>query len=205
MNDYQIQTNMRRRLEEMSDAKLTNVTKDIGLLCNDAIRIIEAQAGKPFWEVTAEQIAEQVKRSPAEMARLKSTVQDHPNLARHLIPHFPGVEWLNEAAAQKRPAPPRKRTQHDYVEEAMAKRDAAWDRWEALKAKVDSGTASHVERLDEIVAYAELHAGAHTVGATGTNKAVQAHIREQLIDGIVKFLLRLADPKIGAAEPTKMD
>lgn len=204
MNDYRIQTNLRDRLEGMTDARLAEVGADIKQLCQDAIKIIEAQAGKPFWEVTAELIAKDARHSPKEMASLKETVSRCPILAHHMLPHFPELDWLQEAASRE-PAPSRKRSQYDYVEAAMAKRDAAWDRWEALKAKVDSGNASHVERLDELVAYAELHAGAHTVGAAGMNKAVQAHIREQLINGIVKFLMRLADPKIGAAEPTKMD
>lgn len=200
MNDFLFQNHVRHRLEEMTNAQLDGVSHDIGLLCQDAIAAIEVQTGKPFWKMTAEVIAEQVKGGGDELACFRDTIADLPILARHLIVHFPEADWLMEAAARKQPTRPRRRNRREYNGEAGDRRDAALARWDDLKEKVDRGVADHVERLDELVAYGELNAGAHALSAVACNKAVETHLREQRIDAIAKFLLRFARVTIGAAD-----
>lgn len=200
MNRYRCEWYPRQRLEEMTDAGLDRVGDDIRQLCQDAIRLIEAQAGKPFWEVSADLIAEDVRRGYLkEIEPLKGMLKECPILAQHLLRHFPALEWLKEAAT---PKPVRPRTKSSYLAEAVARRDATLDAWQDIKEKVERGTADHVERLREFIAYAECAAGAHHLGAV---HPLKAHLREQRIDRYARFLARLAKPEIGMASPVQDD
>jgi len=53
-------------------------------------------------------------------------------------------------------------------------------------------------RVAELIAYAELHAGAEHLGAI---HPVKPHLREQKIDALALFLTSLSDPMAGTAEP----
>jgi hypothetical protein len=50
----------------------------------------------------------------------------------------------------------------------------------------------------ELIAYAELWAGARWLG---TVQRAKAHLREQLIDSLASFLALLSDPMAGATDP----
>jgi hypothetical protein len=91
----------------------------------------------------------------------------------------------------------------------MEKRDAAEDRWLALKEKIaaaeKAGDAADQKelanlRVQEFIAHAEFCAGCHTTG--DVHFPVRAHLREQRDYCLVEMLARLADPTAGSAEPT---
>jgi hypothetical protein len=122
--------------------------------------------------------------------------------------------------AEREQPPRKKRDRHEYFSEAWAKRDAAEDRWLAIQKKIDKvqfpkrrswGQKRRQPacaelpnfpglRVEELIAYAELYAGAEHLGALDP---VEAHLREQRIDALASFIADLCDPMAGTTEPLK--
>jgi hypothetical protein len=181
------------RLRTMTDAQLEAVRRDCLFVCEQAMKMVEQDTGRPFEEVFEERLAEQLRGDPQALPDLQRLLAEHQQ-------------------------PRRKRDPDEYFEEAWANREAAEDRWRAITDKIAKvqfprcpswEVETRVEyeelpklpgvRVAELKAYAELHAGCHHMGNWHT--PLEAHLREQKIDAIASFITRLCDPMAGTAEP----
>jgi hypothetical protein len=164
-------------------------------VCEQAMKEIERQTGKPFEQVFTERLAEHLRQNPAELPRLRRML------------------------AEREQPPRKKRDRHEYFSEAWAKRDAAEDRWLAIQKEIDKvqfpkrrswGQKRRQPacaelpnfpglRVEELIAYAELYAGAEHLGHA--ENALEAHLREQRIDALASFIADLCDPMAGTTEP----
>jgi hypothetical protein len=90
------------------------------------------------------------------------------------------------------------KSRDEYFDDAWEARDAAEDRWLPLHAKVCANTASNKERVEELIAHAELYAGANHLGR---NDPQAFHSREQRIDMMASLIAGFAAPKAGATDP----
>jgi hypothetical protein len=208
MNAYRIQQMLMCRLfgggliggiehKDITEADLTGLEHALATKTH-------RETGQPFGELAAEFLAANVRRLggaySSDMARLERIVPRYPGLARHLLKHFPDEIWLRQAASFQQ-GPRRARDQNDYVNEACMARDCAEDDWLAKKAKVDAGTANDTERVDELIAYAEVAAGTHTLGHI--HDPVGAHLREERIEALASLMTLFARPDAVIAEPVE--
>jgi hypothetical protein len=180
------------RLRDMTDAQLDAVRRDCLFVCEQAMKMVEQQTGRPFEEVFEERLAEQLRSDPQAL----------PQLQRILA---------------ERQQPRRKRNRHEYFDEAWANRDKAEDRWRAITnkiAKVQFPKCASWEienrvacaelpelpgmRVAELIAYAELHVGCQQMAWPDP---LQGHLRELKIDGLASFITKLCNPMAGTAEP----
>jgi hypothetical protein len=181
------------RLRDMTDAELDAVRRDCLFVCEQAMKVVEQQTGRPFEEVFEERLAEQLRSDPQALPQLQRLLAEHQQ-------------------------PRRKRDRDEYFEEAWANREAAEDQWRAITAmiakvqfprcpswKIERRVACAQlpklpgVRVAELIAHAELHAGCHHMG--DWREPLEAHLREQKIDHIASFITRLCDPMAGTAEP----
>jgi hypothetical protein len=177
------------RLRTMTDAQLEAVRRDCLFVCEQAMKVVEQQTGRPFEEVFEERLAGQLRSDPQAL----------PQLQRLLA---------------ERQQPRRKRDRDEYFEEAWANRDVAEDRWRAITDKIAKVQFPRCPswkierplacaelpklpgvRVAELIAYAELHAGCRHMG--DWREPLEAHLREQKIDDIASFITRLCDPWLG--------
>jgi hypothetical protein len=201
VNRFRVQLELRRRLNKMTEAQFDQIAKDLLETYKDAAHPIAKEVGRSIEEVTAELIAGGVAQRPSNMAWLKKIIPLAPELVAHLSTHFPNEEWLKRAA----PGAIRlkKKNTHDYITELFAKRDAGEDRWRELEAKVENGTATYIDRLNELRACAEVSASMclYAEVAAHPRKIHDAHIREQQLDAMVSMLACLCVPDACTAEP----
>jgi hypothetical protein len=176
----------------MTDAQLETAERDAQSLAVQAIKHIERETGRPFAEVSAERIADDVHRNPAQMLPwLRRLVEQLPGLAlllhkRNLLPDQP---WLKDAAEQ-RPAPKKNVGPGEYLTAALALRDANEGRWLAAKEKIGNPEIDQsAARVEELMAWAKWYGDAHTLGA---HNPLKAHLREQRIDALASFLAWLS-------------
>jgi hypothetical protein len=201
MNRHIVYRYIARRLAPMSDAELEAVRQDCLHMCEQAMKESEQQAHPPSEEELLseddfkERLAERLRKNPHELPRLRSMLEESEQHSR------------------------KKRNKHEYFEEAWANREAAELRWEAIQAEItkvqfpECRSRDKLEKLiacadlpklpgirvAELIAYAELYAGAEHLGDAW--KAVDAHLRKQKIDALASFMAWLSDPMAGTTEP----
>jgi len=181
------------RLRRMTDKQLDAVRRDCLFVCEQATKAVEQQTGRPFEEVFQERLAGQLRNDPQALSRLRRTLAEHQQ-------------------------PKRKRDPDEYFDEAWANRDAAEDRWRAITDKIakvqfrrsplwkieNQLACAELSKLPgmrvaELITYAELHAGCHSM--RDWPNALEAHLRERKIDDLASFITQLCDPMAGTAEP----
>lgn len=218
MNQHLIESYIRDRLGNMTDLELDAVEQDCIHVIDNAMSKTVGHEGRPFVELVAEDLANTLRLEPSVLPQVKYCAYAFPGLALHLIPHFPELSWLKEAAAgQPRP---RQQTLSDdcFLENAIEARDEVERRWLAIRDEIaaenffEEGQGWELDklldnaalpnspgkRIEELVAYAELSAGAHCLG--DVHKPVTAHLREQKIDRLTQFISHFADPTAGTAD-----
>ena len=172
MNNYQIQVGLRKRLREMSGEQLQQIKQDLDELHREAARLIEKQTGRSFMAVTMELLK-------AKGLRMKFR---------------PTVQNSSEA--------PVKRDCMEFLEAWERLRYRQEDRWHSLKSKIENSQADYKDRLDELVAYAELYAGTPDLPI---NDPVGGYARWQLIDAIASRLGALAKVEVLSTIGTHSD
>jgi hypothetical protein len=182
----------------MTPAERNQTALDLLENIKTAARAVAQKTGRHHDVITAELLAEGATRRPTDIAWLRVVIPQVPELAPHLLPHFPNEQWLKETVEQKRGVWPKKRSKADYLDDAFYRRDEALDTWLACKAKASAPGADYRDRLGELCAYAELYAGACLLGKLNPAKA---HREEQLIDALATILTCLCIPDGASAEP----
>jgi hypothetical protein len=203
MNTYLVEHHLRHRLSDMKDAQLEAVSQDVCYVIGQWIETTERQTGEPFVKYLADHLADHVRRNPRDL---------------------PKLQRLAEMPLSGEQRTVKKKREDKYLAEGLARRDAAEDRWIAIKEEIKRREFSSpyykqlpmiVERriacaelsnspglrVAELIAYAELCAGADRLGRV---ERVKAHLREQRIDALASFIATLCDPMAGVTEPVEV-
>jgi hypothetical protein len=200
MNRHLIESRLRGRLYQMTDAQLEAVERDARLLAMKAVHKLfegeprhgqvaeqtEWETGRTFVNELVDRLVDHVRINPSDMQRLKSFATQRPT--------------------------PKKMRRDPYVTEELRKRDVAEDRWNAIKEEIVKANFPNLPpmrmkaekmiacaplphspglRLAELIADAEFSTSAYTLGDINP---VKRHLREERIDALAAFLASLANP-----------
>jgi hypothetical protein len=192
---------LRQRLYEMPDEQFASVKRDIGEAVQDAFKKIEQDTGMTVFELAVRELAERVKRGRCSIDEIQPWIDRIPNewgraeLVRHLKVHFPDETWKAEPTLFRKDY----RSVFEFSDCEECKK--AEERHQELKGKIEAGTATYNDRLEELVLAAELDAVIVRHGDTAGY-----HLREREIDSVVwvlNLLLRPIMPRGKAMVPMK--
>jgi hypothetical protein len=200
MNLYQIQTKLRRCIEDMTEEQLSQAEQD-------AVKLKHPVTGQTFCEIAAEELARGVKRNPSDVARIRRIAPRFPGLAQELLRHFPDAQCLKDIAEgwDTLPTP---RNVVAYADDFGSFRD------DAAESLIAIETASGKHSVDWLIAYAERFAPcvplAERGGLHGGDWAEwdglnppERHLREERIDALASLLSLFAVPDAYAPDPVE--
>jgi hypothetical protein len=193
---------LRQRLSEMTDEEFASVRQDIGEAVQDTFKKIEQKVDMSVFELAACEFAERVKNGQSSMDVIRDFVDRIPNewgrseLIRHLKVHLPDEPWKAEPTIYKKQC-----MDSAFMVATWEEQEKAEKRQQELKAKIEAGTATYSDRLEELVLTAEIGA----VSISGFDPVGQ-HLRQQEIEGVMwvlNLLLRPIMPRGKAMVPMK--
>lgn len=186
----QVKSMRRLRLYEMSDEQREQLKQVIWEVVQEAFKKIERDTGQTVYELAVQDIADRVESGKVSLEVVKDLLSRIPNalgraeLLRHLRARFPNETWDQEPATFKK------------TRNTTALHQALWDEEEKvekhlaeLRAKIESGTATCLDRLEEFLVATELDASY----APYHDPAGQ-HLRQQEIEAMLYILDMLVRP-----------
>lgn len=186
----------------MTDAELQRIAEYQWQLFLDMVKHIEEKTGRAFDDVTAQLIAERLSKGLIDLEWAKEALRNWPALASRMLTYLPDAEWLKELSALKQAPPRYPKGDTAFLYEAWAATDVTDERHREFKAKVDNGTATHVDHLMEIATEADALTAMHHLGG---NRPAEWCIREKWIDAMVWFMGLLTTPDAGMVDPFEED
>lgn len=194
MNDYQVQTALRKAIECMTDLQFAQVEED-------ATKLIHPETGQSFCELAAEYFAAGVKRNPLDIYRISRIARRYPGLAQALRAYFPDEDDLKDIAEGWQ-RPPTPRDPKDYEGEMCAIAEmaaAALDAAEAEKGKYS---------VDWLIAHAERWAACCTLYMSAANvdgllNLPERQLWEERVDALSALLSLFANPDAAVAVPVE--
>jgi hypothetical protein len=198
LDSFLKQVYLRQRLDRMTDAELQRIVEYQWQLFLDMVKHIEEKTGRTFDDVTAQLIAKRLSKGLVDLEWAKQTVRNWPALVPRLLTYLPDAECLKDIAALKQLPPREPKNNSAFLHEAWAATDMTDERHREFKAKVDNGTATHVDHLMELATEADALAAMHHLNGPC---AVKCYIREKQIGAIMWFLSLLMTPGAGMVDP----
>jgi hypothetical protein len=192
---------LRQAIYEMTDAELAQLKADMGKLLQDVMKRIEAETGRSFWVDFAERLAEHFtdEKGRVDFPRLHALaaqLRDEKGgfqlryALSHLYPKAP-MEWTARV--------PDVQTRDDW-----GYREASHEAWDELAvehkklvARIEAGTATHIDRLEELVRRAELQTAEELTFRQDANDAAELRLRQQEVEAIVWALNAILRPTAG--------
>jgi hypothetical protein len=200
MNEATVYRYIADRLDRMTDEQLDAVRRDclftLEQVANGAEVLDRGLLDERFWPFNddgEDRLAEDLRRNPHELQRLRTVLAEHEQ-------------------------PPRKKKDpHEYLGETCASRDEAETRWEAVREGIAKAQFPECHprdklidcaelprapgaRVAELIAYAEHYAGTEHLGHVW-HKVQDVYLRKQKIYTLASFMARLSDPMAGTADP----